>query len=187
MILPIAEVEDILVERIRTALPYVENVGRYQGELEGDPQALAAGLPAVWVDFRGTGAPRALDTAGRCWRTELELSTVAAAATRLDQNGAAGSYRLLDGAQKALAACEPDLPGVARPRPGRIVPRVPTADGAGQAASVSVWVQDWTVACEYALPDQEDAVPLRAVSLDYRLSSGPDVPAAQDELSLPGA
>lgn len=164
--LPIATVENAVLDRLRTAMPYLSGLGPYAGELEGE----ASALPAVWVDFRGATASRTVDTAGRCWRTELEFATIAAAATSLDAGNAAGSYRLLDEVARTLAPCDLGLQGVGRMKPGAIAPFVPAAAGPG----LSAYAQHWSVVCEYALTEEE--IPLRTLSLAYWVR-----PAAREE------
>lgn len=171
--LPIATVENAVLERLRAAMPYLSEVGPYGGELEGKLPP----LPAVWVDFQGATASRAVDTAGRSWRTELEFYTIVAAAAPFDTDGQVGSYRLLDGVMRTLIACDLGLQGVGRMKPGVLAP--------AKAVGASAYAQRWSVVCEYALAEEE--APLHAVSLAYWLrpatESGPAV--AGDMVTFP--
>lgn len=183
---PIENVESAIVERLRRALPYTAHVGLYTGELEGASPMPPETLPAVWVDFRGARAARQMDTAGVFWRTELELTTIVAAAQRHDQGVAAGSYRMLSEVLAALIPCDFGLQGVARMKPGPI--RAVPASAA--AAPLSAYAQDWSVVCDYALPTSQDEAPLKGVELCYWLGAAPDMaaePAAKDAVRLQGA
>lgn len=174
--LPIATVENAVLARLRAALPHAGVVGPYAGELDGE----TAPLPAVWVDFLGATAARTVDTAGRCWRTELEFSTIAAAATSLDADGVAGTYRLLDEVAKTLATCDLGLQGVGRMKPGVIAPFATGTAGNG----VNAYAQRWSVVCEYALVEEE--APLRTVSLAYRVHpSAAEEPVVEDSVQFP--
>lgn len=183
---PIESVERAMVERLRQALPYAASVGLYAGELERGKPIPSDALPAAWVDFRGALATRQLDTAGTFWRTELELTTIVAAAERHDQGGTAGSYRMLNEVLAALIPCDFGLQGVSRIKPGPI--RAIPASAA--AAPFSVCAQDWSVVCDYALPAPQDETPLKGMELRYWLGPARDMaaePAAKDVVRLQGA
>lgn len=183
---PIASVENAVVERLRQAMPYAVSIGLYKGELDGGSPALPDALPAAWVDFRGTVASRPLDTAGTFWRTELTLTTLVAAAERHDQGETAGSYRMLNDVLGALIPCDFGLQGVTRMKPGAIR-ALPVS---GNAGGISAYAQDWSVACDYALPASQDEAPLKDVALAYWLGPSPDMsvpPASEDRVRLQGA
>jgi phage gp37-like protein len=156
MMMPITAIENAIIERIRAAkLPYLRFVGSYAGELMGDWQDVIRALPAVWVAFQNSDAPRALDVSRTRYQTALTFAVVVAArsvrseaATRKGAGGDVGSYRMLADVAALLALQDFDLTGVEYLRPGRVRSLFNAAVG---KLALSVFSQDYTTIVQYKL------------------------------------
>lgn len=184
----ITELENAIIERIKAAqLPYLRFVGSYGGELTGNWDEVVRTLPAVWVTFKGAGAPRPLNTAQTRWRMEVRFATVCAsrslrseAAARQGLNLAGqrvsiGAYQMVQDVAALVIMQDFGLEGVDYLHPAALRNLFNAGTG---ARALAVFAQDWITSVDFRLREP-CAVPLGAGVEAYLPPAG--------EVTLPDA
>lgn len=179
------EIENAIVETIKTELTYLHTVDSYAGQFDEVGLAeVIRSYPAVWVSFAGSGKPQ--KTGANTWKVPATFAVFCAArnvrnekSARLGSATEVGAYQILKDVSILLLnqdlnmAIERFMPGATKVLFNTKINR----------DALAVYSQEWTT--HYVMhAASEEEVNLLKIGVNYFLKPGDDVADATELLNI---
>lgn len=185
----IARIEDALINAVKSAqgLGYsIRTVASYGGEFADEWAVVFKALPAVWVTFAGSGAPKRLGE--KKWRVPAVFTVLVGArnvrgemaSRRGGAAGEVGTYQMLQDIRALVLGQDFGLP-IEPFTPGKVRS---LRNGRTTNMAISVYAQEWHTDYIDTKPEP-DTVDLLKVGMNYHLQPDDGTADASDLINLP--